>query len=78
MDLVDEVWVTVAAETVVLERLQLREVMPPQEAHRRIDCQLPVEDRIRHADIIIDTNCTLDELKERVAVLWRELLQRSG
>lgn len=75
-DLVDEVWVTVATETEVLRRLRLREAMPPEEAHRRIDCQLPVEDRIKHADVIIDTNCTFGELKEKVVELWKKLLQR--
>jgi len=71
--LVDEVWVTVASKATVLKRLKERGGLSEQESLARIRSQLPSEERIRHADVIIDTDCDLDELKEKVKELWRRL-----
>jgi len=71
--LVDEVWVTVASESTVLRRLQERVGLSQSEALARIRSQLPSEKRIRHADVVIDTDCSLDEVKARVKELWEGL-----
>jgi len=71
--LVDEVWVTVASEATVLKRLREKMRLSEPEALARIHSQLPSEERVRHADAVIDTDCTLDELKERVKELWQKL-----
>ncbi|MFC2001877.1 dephospho-CoA kinase [Chloroflexota bacterium] len=71
--LVDEVWVTVAPEAIVLKRLNERTGLSEQESLARIHSQLPSEERIKHADVIIDTDCDLDELKAKVKELWLEL-----
>jgi len=68
--LVDEVWVTVAAEATVLKRLKERTGLSAPESLARIRSQLSVEERVRRADVVIDTDCDLDELKARVAGLW--------
>ena len=31
------------------------------------------EEKIKHADVVIDTNCSMEELKTRVTGLWEEL-----
>jgi hypothetical protein len=33
---------------------------------------MPTQERIKHADVVIDTDCCLDELKARAAQLWSE------
>jgi len=71
--LVDEVWVTVAAESTVLKRLKEKLGLSEEESLARIRCQLPSEERLKHADIVIDTDCGLDELKAKVGELWRGL-----
>ena len=71
--LVDEVWVTVAPKAAVLERIRERTGLFEEEAQARIRSQLSAEERIKHADVVIDTDCSLDELKARVAVLWTKL-----
>ena len=68
--LVDEVWVTVAAETTVLRRLQERTGLSEPESLARIRSQLPVEERVNRADVIVDTDCDLDELEAKVKELW--------
>jgi len=68
--LVNEVWVTVAPEATVLKRLRERSGLSEQEARARIQAQLPTEERMGHADVVIDTDSSLDELKEKVLGLW--------
>jgi len=75
--LVNEVWVTVAPEATVLKRLRERTGLSEQEAKTRIHAQLSTEERIKHADVVIDTDCSLNELKARVVVEWHKLQARS-
>ena len=70
--LVDEIWVTVASEATVLGRLQQQVGLSSKQALARIGSQMPAKDRIKHADVVIDTDCSLDELKARVAKPWQE------
>jgi dephospho-CoA kinase len=72
-DEVDEVWVTVAPEVTVLKRLKERSGMSEEQTLARIRSQLASEERTRHADVIIDTDCSLNELKTRVRELWQGL-----
>ena len=71
--LVDEVWVTIATENTILERLKERSSLSIEEIRARIRSQLPSEERIKHADVAIDTACTRGELKAKVKELWQKL-----
>ncbi len=71
--LVDEVWLTVASEATALKRLKERSGLSEKEGLARIRSQPLPEERIKHADVVIDTDCTLEELKARVRELWRRL-----
>jgi dephospho-CoA kinase len=71
-DELDEVWVTVAPEPVVLGRLKSKSGLSEAEALARIRSQLPSEERIKHADVVIDTDCSLDELELKVRELWQK------
>ncbi len=71
--LVDEVWVTTAPEATVLKRLEERSGMAQAESLTRIRSQLPSAERVRHADVVINTDCDLDELKSKVKELWQRL-----
>jgi dephospho-CoA kinase len=73
---VDEVWVTVASEAAVLSRLEVQKGLSRQQVLARIHSQLSSEERIRHADVVIDTDCDLEELKTRVGELWQGLQRR--
>jgi dephospho-CoA kinase len=74
--LVDEVWVTVASEAAILRRLKERTGLSETESLERIRAQMSVAERVKGADVVIDTDCELNELKEKVAELWRELNSR--
>jgi dephospho-CoA kinase len=73
----DEIWVTVAPGPVVISRISRRSGYSEEESKTRIQAQLSSEERIKQADVVIDTNCSLDELRARVVVQWHKLLARS-
>jgi dephospho-CoA kinase len=72
-DLVDEVWVAVAPEEVAVKRLQNRGGLSEEQARARIRSQISSGERAKHADVIIDTDCELSEVKAKVAELWQRL-----
>ena len=71
--LVDEVWVTVASESTVLRRLKEKFELSEPESLARIHSQLPSEEKVKHADVIINTDCALGELRAKVEELWQGL-----
>lgn len=73
LDEVDEVWVTVAPEPTVVRRLKKKVGLSERESLARIRSQLPSEERVKHADVVIDTDCDLGELRERVKEQWQRL-----
>ena len=74
--LVDEVWVATAPKATVLKRLKERTGLSESESLARLRSQLPAKERLKHADVVIDTDCSLSELKARVKQLWQELKTR--
>jgi len=72
-DELDEVWVTVAPEAAVLKRLKERGGISEEQIMARIRSQLSSEERTKHADVVIDTDCSLDELRTKLRELWRKL-----
>ena len=71
--LVNEVWVTVASESTVLRRLKEKFELSEPESLARIHSQLPSEEKVKHADVIINTDCALGELRAKVEELWQGL-----
>ena len=69
---VDEVWVTTAPRAAILKRLE-RLGLSRTEAMARIRSQLPDRERVKHADVVINTDCSLDELKVKAGKLWQRL-----
>jgi dephospho-CoA kinase len=74
----DEIWVTTAPEATVLGRLLKRSGYSEEESRARIRSQISSKERIRNADVVIDTDCSLDKLNARVEKEWKKLMARSG
>ena len=71
--LVDEVWVTVASEAKVLERIKKQRGLDEEQVLARIRSQLSMEERISHADVVINNDGELDEVKAKLKELWARL-----
>ncbi|MEX2245266.1 MAG: dephospho-CoA kinase [Dehalococcoidia bacterium] len=71
--LVDRVWVVTVPPDAARERVVSRNGLTPEQADARIAAQLPNDERVRHADVVIDNSETLDDLERRVEAEWRRL-----
>ena len=77
-DLVDEVWVVSVTPEAARQRLMARNDMSAEDADARIASQISNEERLAHADVVIDTDCPLDEVQARVRAAWNDLNARIG
>jgi dephospho-CoA kinase len=76
-DLVDEVWALSVSPEVAASRLVERTGISLTEAHKRLAAQMSNDERGRKANVIIENNGTLADLRERVASCWQQLLLRA-
>ena len=71
--LVDEVWVTIASEPVVVRRTIARTGLPEEQVRARIRSQLSNDERTKQAKVVISNDGNLEELVARVRELWQAL-----
>lgn len=71
--LVDQVWVTVAPEAAIVERLKSQRGFLEEQIWARLRTQMPSADKVKHADVVINTDCSREELKAKVIKLWQDL-----
>ena len=76
--LVDQVWVTVVSERVVVERLKKQRSLAEEETLARIRAQLSVQERLKYADVVINNDGKPEEVKARVKELWDKLQSGTG
>lgn len=53
---VDRVWLVVCDDAIRLQRLMARDGMTEEQAHLRMDSQMPQHEKRRHADAVIDNS----------------------
>ena len=76
-DLTDEVWVTVIDAETAARRASERSGIPVEQVLERIQkAQMASDERIRRADLVIDTSGTLEDTRRRTLGAWRALEQR--
>jgi dephospho-CoA kinase len=61
-----------------LERLMANTGISREEAEQRIQAQMPVEEKRRRADLVIDCSGTLEQTRAQVEVIYPELQRLSG
>jgi dephospho-CoA kinase len=52
--------------------------MDEADARARLEAQLPLDQRARAADVLLDNEGTIEELETEVDVLWRDLASRAA
>ena len=63
---------------VQLERLIKRDNISREEAERRINAQMPQEEKKRYADYLIDTSAGFESTRQQTAVIWHKLQVAGG
>lgn len=71
--LVDQVWVTVAPEADVIDRLRSQKGFTEEQARARINSQMSIAERSKCADVVIENDSDLDTLRARVEGLWQKI-----
>ncbi|QUH21146.1 dephospho-CoA kinase [Alkaliphilus sp. B6464] len=73
--LVEEVWLVSVPKEVQINRLIQRENISADDAEKRIDAQMPLDEKKQYAHIIIDNSKDVDYLKEQVEQNWSRLIE---
>lgn len=71
----DYVVVVAASRATSIARIIARDSASPELAERKVASQLPIEDKIQHADFVVRNDGPLAELDGAVAQLYRDLTQ---
>ena len=70
----DVVWTVAAKRDGQIERIIKRDGLSREEAEKRIDAQMPLDEKCRLADIVINNDGTEAELRQEVDSLWDSIL----
>ena len=76
--LVDEVWVVVSPDEVVVPRLAGRAGMTPEQVGNRVRSQMPVQEKVNHANVVIENTGTIEDLHQLLEGLWQERRAKKG
>jgi dephospho-CoA kinase len=66
----DEIMVVYVPEEVQLRRLMERDGLTTEQAMNRIRSQMPIEEKKRRADVVIDNSGTLKETEDQIIDYW--------
>lgn len=69
----DRVIVVTVDEETHINRLMTRDGFSREEALRRISAQMPLSEKVKHADFVIDNNGSAEETKKQVEEIFKEL-----
>ncbi len=72
-DLVNEVWVVVAPENSVIDRLLASRDITEEQAKARIASQMPIYEKAAYGNAVIENYSDHSELKKKVEELWEKI-----
>ena len=73
-DLVDQIWVVISERNTVISRLSVRNALSREESLKRIQAQMPQDERLKFADVVIENNGNIDSLSANIKKLWLDKL----
>jgi dephospho-CoA kinase len=73
MTLVDQVWVVMASEAVVVDRLATQRNLTPEQVRTRIAAQLSNDERLKHAHVVVRNDGSIEEVRTAVKQAWDQL-----
>lgn len=68
----DTLWVVTCPEPEQIRRLMIDRGLTEEEARLRVHAQPPQEEKIRHADVVIDNSGDLEVTRRQVEQAWRK------
>jgi len=77
LPLFNEVWLIVASQERVIDRVQRDRGLARVQVEARIKAQLSDDERRKHASIVISNDGTIDDLRAKLTEAWRAALERN-
>jgi dephospho-CoA kinase len=74
--LVDEIWVVCVDRETQIARLMTRDGITREDALLRLSAQMPMEEKRRYGNAVIDNSGSIDETERQVRELWEQ--ERKG
>lgn len=69
----DVVWTVEAPQSVVSQRVERRSGMSESDTKARIAAQFTRQERVDRADIVIENDATLEDLRNQISKLWESI-----
>lgn len=71
----DQIWVISSSEDNQIKRLKSRNDFSREEALNRIKAQMPLAEKEEKADVVIENNSTIADLKNKIDLYWEKVLK---
>ncbi len=75
VSMVDRLWVVWVDKETQVDRVMKRDGLGREEAVLRVDAQMPLEEKVRIADVVIDNSGSLEETRVQVERAWKAILE---
>ena len=66
----DVVWTVAASQSAIVQRVEQRSGMSESDTKARVAAQLTRQERVDKADIVIENDSTLEDLRNQISTLW--------
>lgn len=74
VEMVDEVWVVAIPLELQIKRLKERDSLSTVQAEKRLASQMPLQEKIKYADRVIDNSGNIMETQKKIECLWKEVI----
>ena len=74
-NMVDQLWLVYAEREVQKARLMHRDNLTPEEAELRLAAQMPLAEKRKYADVIIDNSGSPELTETQIAAAWEDLFR---
>ncbi|MBN19127.1 MAG: dephospho-CoA kinase [Chloroflexi bacterium] len=69
----NQVWITVAKENTIYNRLETRDGLNIEAIKSRISSQMPSKEKLKFADVIIENDSSIKDLETKVKYYWKKI-----
>lgn len=70
-DLVNEIWVVIASEDTVINRIIANRNITEKQVKARIMSQMPIYEKTKYGNVVIENNAGFTDLLHKVEEIWR-------
>lgn len=74
----DQIWVVYASEETALRRAAARDNASEAQIRARMAAQMPIAEKVKRADVVIDNDGDWEATERQVRAIWRELCAAYG